>query len=241
MLHEPDEFFGMHSWVENNFSLFTGILTWNSNIINKHENSILFHHSCNYLETDYIESFQSNTNKKFEVSFLSGTKDLVEGHKFRQEIYKLKDQINIPKKWFYVLDDFDQDKFKSTGIGRPTNAKLQAKGKQVLYNTPMFNVCVENVKHNNWFTEKISDVFNTKTIPVYWGCPNISDFGYDERGIIRFENLKELNYIVNNLTEEKYYEMKSYVDYNYKISKSELSLQQKLETFFQNLIEINNL
>jgi hypothetical protein len=205
MLHEPNEFFGMHTGVLTNSQYFTGILTWNKDILDQCENAILFHHSCNHLESDYIDSFKSKT-KDFEISFLSGTKDLVEGHKLRQSIYNLKDQINIPKKWFKVLDDFNQKNFELTGIGRPTDSKLQAKGKQILYNNSMFNIAVENIKADNWFTEKISDAFNTKTVPVYWGCENISDFGYDERGIIRFDSMEKLTYIINDLTEEKYRE-----------------------------------
>ena len=46
---------------------------------------------------------------KFEVSFLSGIKTLSEGHKLRQEVYKVGDQINIPKKWFHILEDFDKE------------------------------------------------------------------------------------------------------------------------------------
>jgi len=32
-LSEPDEFFGMQTWVLNNHELFTGILTWNEQIL----------------------------------------------------------------------------------------------------------------------------------------------------------------------------------------------------------------
>jgi hypothetical protein len=240
MLHEPNEFFGMHTWVLNNHQYFTGILTWNKDILEQCDNAILFHHSCNHLELEYINSFKFK-NKDFEVSFLSGTKDLVEGHKLRQSVYNLKDQINIPKKWFKVLDDFDQKSFELTGIGRPTDAKSQAKGKQILYNSSMFNIAIENIKTNNWFTEKLSDAFNTKTIPIYWGCENISDFGYDERGIIRFGSLEELIYIVNNLTKEKYHSLTPFVEYNYNVAKNELNLKTKLEYFFQELIKINKL
>lgn len=248
MLHEPNEFFGMHSWVLNNCTLFNIILTWDNNIINNCDNAMLFHHSCNYLDSDYIDLFD-NSVKNFEVSFLSGVKSLVEGHKLRQEIFKLEDQIIIPKKWFQVLDDFNWDDFNKGGTGRPSNTlevdgKIvlpQVEGKKILFKESMFHVCVENVKHNNWYTEKISEAFLTKTIPVYWGCPNISDLGYDERGIIRFENPKELTYILNNLTKEKYYEMKPFVDYNYEVAKNEIKFQQKIEMFFQNLIELNNL
>jgi hypothetical protein len=240
MLHEPNEFFGMHTWILNNHQYFTGVLTWNEDLLNQCGNATLFHHSCNHLESDYIDSFKSK-NKNFEISFLSGTKDLVEGHKLRQSIYSLENQISIPKKWFKVLDDFDQRKFESTGIGRPTDSKLQAKGKQILYNNSMFNIAVENIKADNWFTEKLSDAFNTKTVPVYWGCENISDFGYDERGIIRFDSLEKLTYIVNDLTEEKYYNMIPFIEHNYNVAKNELNLKTKLESFFQELIQINNL
>jgi len=240
MLHEPNEFFGMHTWVLNNSQYLTGVLTWNDELLSICENTTLFYHSCNHLEQEYIDSFQS-ISKKFEVSFLSGTKDLVEGHKLRQSIFKLENDITIPKKWFYVLEDFNQEKFENTGIGRPTDPKLQAKGKHTLYDTPMFNIAVENINSDNWFTEKLSDAFNTKTVPVYWGCKNISDFGYDERGIIRFNSLKELSYIVNNLTEEKYYSMIPFIEHNYDVAKNELSLKTKLELFFNQLIEMNNL
>ena len=195
MLHEPNEFFGMHTWVENNINLFTGVLTYNENLFNKYENAIWFHHSCNFLDDEWINSFQKPT-KTFEISFLSGAKNLITGHKLR---------------------------------------------KKILFKESMFHICVENIKHDYWFTEKISDAFNTKTIPVYWGCPKISEYGYDERGIIRFETIEELISIVNNLTPEMYKQMKPYVDHNYEVAKKELKFKDKLEIFFDNFIELNNL
>lgn len=241
ILHEPNEFFGMHEWVIKNHNLFTGVLTWNEILLKSCNNSVLFYHSCNHFDIDYIEKFNSsNLNKKFEISFLAGSKNLVEGHKLRQTILSIKDKIFIPKKWFYVLDDFNWDQYYKTSIGRP-GGKLQAKGKQVLFNDSMFTVVVENVKYNNWFTEKISDAFNTKTVPIYWGCPNISELGYDERGIIRFENIEDLIYIINNLTEQKYNDMKPYIDFNYDIAKKELKLIDKLSVLFKDFCILNNI
>jgi hypothetical protein len=236
-LQEPNELFGMHTWVKNNNNLFTGVLTWDQDILDNCSNAILFYHSCNYLEKDYTDSFL-NKDKIFEVSFLSGAKKLIEGHKFRQEVYKLKDKITIPKKWFYTLEDFNQDDFNNGGIGRP-NEFLHSK--KVCFNESMFHVCVENTKQPNWFTEKISDAFNTKTIPIYWGCPNIPDFGYDERGIIRFNTTDELVSIINNLTEDTYKSMKPYVDYNYEVAKNELQFKPKIEQLFLEFCNINNI
>jgi hypothetical protein len=189
MLHEPDEFFRMHSWVKQNAHLFTGILTWNEELLNTLPNAILFHHvgegGCGMAENNYLEDFnQQYPEKSFNISFLSGAKSLVEGHKFRQEIYKIGDQINIPKKWFYTLDDFNEDNFKKGGVGRPDNIWHS---KKVCYIDTMFHIGVENINTNNWYTEKITDAFATKTVPVYWGCPNLEELGYDEQGILRFK------------------------------------------------------
>ena len=235
MLSEPDEFFGMHSWVKNNYNLFTGILTWNDMLLEECDNAVLFHHNSNNLSNDYIESFEDK-QKQFEVSFLSGAKKLVEGHKLRQEIYEIGDQINIPKKWFYVLDDFDQNDFDNGGIGRPNDQFWV--GKQICFKESMYHVAVENVKYNNFYTEKISDAFSTKTIPIYWGCPNLGDLGYNEKGIIRFSTIPELIDIINNLTEETYYKMKPYIDYNYEVVKLD-NFKTKIVDFFDSFFELN--
>ena len=115
----------------------------------------------------------------------------------------------------------------------------QVYGKRICYEEPMFHVCIENVKHNNWYTEKIGEAFCTKTVPIYWGCPNIGNY-YDSRGIITFETEKELVNIVNNLTPELYYEIKPYVDYNYNIALAD-SFQNKLVTLFEEIIKANDL
>jgi hypothetical protein len=248
MLHEPDEFFGLHSWILKTYNLFTGILTYNEKILSHCDNAVLFHHSSNFLDGDYINTFE-NINKKFEISFLSGAKKIVEGHKLRQEIYKIGDQINIPKKWYYVLDDFNWDDFNKGGVGRPSHIEYidgkmilpQVEGKKILFKESMFHICVENTKYDFYFSEKISEAFLTKTLPIYWGCPKISEYGYDERGIIRFGSVEELIYIVNNLTEDTYNQMKPYIDYNYNIAKQEIRFKEKLELFFNEFIQTNNI
>ena len=38
-----------------------------------------------------------------------------------------------------------------------------------------YHFCIENIKRDYWFTEKLIDCFVTGTIPIYWGCPSIFD------------------------------------------------------------------
>jgi len=242
---EPNEFFGLHNIAVNNHNLFTAILTWSDYILQNCNNGVKFTFNGRILDGEFIKLIE-NKPKYFEVSFLSGDKNLVEGHHLRQKIYSLQDQVSVPKKWFHVLDDYDKENKVRPGYSNyekdlshiPKGIDIVGYGKRILYDS-MFNIIIENVKHNNWYN-KIGDTFLTKCIPIYWGCPNIEEFGYDERGIIRFNNEKELINILNTLTPEIYYKMKPYIDYNYEIAKLDM-VEDKATQFFDSFIEINNI
>ena len=42
------------------------------------------------------------------------------------------------------------------------------------------------------------------TIPIYWGCPNISDF-FNKEGIITFDSIDELKTILENIDFDAHY------------------------------------
>ena len=243
-LHEPNEFFGFHNHAINGHSGFSVILTWNDKLINELPNAINFTYAGQTLDNDYINSL---SEKEFNISFLCGTKTLVEGHKLRHDVHSLESEIKIPKKWFYVLDDYDPITNTRPGYTEyskdlshiPEGVDPISYGRRVLYDNSMFTVIIENVKYNNWYN-KIGDAFVTKTIPLYWGCPNISEFGYDERGIIRFDTKEELLDIINNLTPEKYSEMLPFIEYNYELAIQD-TFENNISQFFDSFFELNNL
>jgi len=242
---EPNEFFGLHDIAINNYNLFTAVLTWSDFILKNCDNGVKFTFNGRILDNEFIK-LTENKPKHFEISFLSGDKNFTEGHHLRQKIYSLKDQISTPKKWFHVLEDYDKENKVRPGYSTynkdlshiPTGIDIVGYGKRILYNS-MFNIIIENVKYNNWYN-KIGDTFLTKCVPIYWGCPNIEEFGYDERGIIRFNDEKELIDILNTLTPEIYYKMKPYIDYNYKIAKLDM-VEDKATQFFDSFIKLNNI
>ena len=39
-----------------------------------------------------------------------------------------------------------------------------------------YSLCVENGRERNYYTEKIVDAWLSWTVPIYWGCPNLSEF-----------------------------------------------------------------
>jgi|TARA_R110000822_G_scaffold72421_3_gene173990 hypothetical protein len=243
-LHEPNEFFSLHNYASQIYLEFSAILTWNDELLNKLSNTVNFTYSGQTLDNDYINLLGE---KEFNVSFLCGTKTLVEGHKLRHSVHSLESEIQIPKKWFYVLDDYDHKTDTRPGYTEyskdlshiPEGVDPISYGRRVLFNDSMFTVVIENVKYNNWYN-KIGDAFVTKTVPLYWGCPNISEFGYDERGIIRFNTKEELLDIINNLTPEKYNEMLLFIEYNYELALQD-TFENNISQFFDSFFELNNL
>lgn len=243
-LHEPNEFFGLHSKALDINDQFTAILTWNDLLLNNCNNTICFTYNGQTLDNEYISK---QRKKEFNVSFLCGTKNLVEGHKLRHEIYSLEPKIKIPKKWFYVLEDYDLKTNTRPGYAGyskdlsyiPQNIDPIGYGRRILFDNSMFNIVIENVNYNNWYN-KIGDNFATRTVPIYWGCPNLAKFGYDEKGIIRFNNKEELLDIINNLTPEKYYEMLPSIEHNYSLVNVD-TFENNISQFFDQFIELNNI
>jgi hypothetical protein len=66
-----------------------------------------------------------------------------------------------------------------------------------------FNLCIENLQHTNWFTEKLIDCLRTGTVPIYWDCPNIGDY-FNIDGFIIVNSLEEIIDVVDNLTDDDY-------------------------------------
>jgi hypothetical protein len=62
----------------------------------------------------------------------------------------------------------------------------------------MYSVAIESTDEQNYISEKLIDCLITKTIPVYWGCPNVSDF-FDTSYWIDFQRV-----LVHDYTEEWY-------------------------------------
>jgi hypothetical protein len=249
LLHEPNELFGVHNWVIQNSHHFNAILTYNPYIIENFKQAIPFY--FNGLITDKPEQFEENLKgkeKKFEVTFLCGTTKWASGHHFRQRIYPLKKQINIPKQWYYVLEDFDVSQQVRPGYANYSKDLSQIPedwgddtwGKRSLYEESMFHIAVENCLTDNWYTEKIGQAFTSKTVPVYWGCPNLGDLGYDERGIIRFNDEEDLVRVVNNLTPQDYYDRLPYIEYNYQVALQD-TFRIKLSNILDQIKELNNL
>ncbi|MCY4195621.1 MAG: glycosyltransferase family 10 [Rhodobacteraceae bacterium] len=69
-----------------------------------------------------------------------------------------------------------------------------------------FSVVIENIQEQHYFSEKIVDAILCKTVPIYWGCPNIADF-FDTSGMIVCQTEEDLRRELNKINEERYYQL----------------------------------
>ena len=247
ILNEPNQLFNHHNYIRKHWQEYSLILTWGDTVIQNCPNSRLFIHGETNLDKPYIIEYKNNPKRKYEVSYVSGVLDNLEGHKLRHRILEnfYKGNVKIPSYFRRVLDDFNHKTGNRPGYDEVKIAKhgnpIEGEGKKELWNrNSMFHVAVENSRNINYYTDKIVDCFATKTIPIYWGAPNIGEF-WNQDGIITFENEDELVSILNNLTEDDYFRRKEAIEENYQLAIKNGFFFDRLELTLDKLIEQNNL
>jgi hypothetical protein len=220
ILNEPNELFNLHTFAIQNQHVFSCILTWSQEVLDSCSNAFLFPFGMSFLweQPEFFENIKLE-DKKLKVFFVCGNKQMVEGHKFRHKVYEQKDKITIPSTWIYTC---------------PSEEKLEH------FKDSMFHVAVENVKKENFFTEKIIDAFLTRTVPVYRGCTNLDQF-FDMDGVITFDTEDELVQILNSLTEEDYLKRKEAIETNYKLAFYWKDYYIRLVDVLQQLVDLNSI
>jgi hypothetical protein len=216
LIQEPNQLFGLHDWAIQNSQYFSCILTWGETVLNNCDNALLFPFGTTFLHKEDKYKELASLDKQLEVSFLCGPKNLIEGHHLRHKIWNKQNEINIPIKFIYEGN------------------------KMPCFEHSMFHIAVENSQNKNYFTEKIIDAFISKTIPIYWGCPNLEEY-FDMRGVITFSDENELVNIVNSLTEEEYISKNQYIEKNYNTAIYYAEIFNRLKNTLKEIIQLNNI
>lgn len=196
---EPNEYFGNHDWIIQNKDSFSLILTCYKELINKCDNAIY----CPYGESwSWDNPYEYKPiQKEFKTSFLRGIKLQAPGHVIRHQIFDRQSEMNTPIEFWEALGTLDT-------YENVVNSKFES------FHKYMFSLCIENTIHSGYFTEKITDCILHKTIPIYWGCPNINEY-YDINGLITFNTSDEAISIINNLTLNDYFDRLEFIEKNY--------------------------
>lgn len=76
-----------------------------------------------------------------------------------------------------------------------------------------FSVIVENVREPSYITEKLIDCLICRTIPIYWGAPDVGDF-FDTSGIILCDDEAAILAALRDLSEDRYRALAGAVETN---------------------------
>ena len=82
-----------------------------------------------------------------------------------------------------------------------------------------FMICFENKSQPYYLTEKLINAYHCGTIPIYWGCPNVSDY----------VNMDAMLYLKPNYTEE---DVNRLIEEIVALDKDDALYKKKFETIF---------
>lgn len=148
------------------------------------------------------------SRKKPQISCLTGSKEFTPAHTYRKALYSNQLRIPFPITWFRSS--------KGTPLPAYQHNPIVDGDKTILFRDYQFSVAIENSRQTHYFSEKLIDCLVTKTIPIYYGCPNISEY-FDTRGWIILEttDVDEFVYKVHNFL-PKYDECNDVIEHNYR-------------------------
>lgn len=92
-----------------------------------------------------------------------------------------------------------------TGIDMFGRGSVPIQSKSSALESYRFSVVVESCQSPGHFTEKLIDAFLSRTIPIYWGAPDIYRY-FDPGGMIICNSADEIIKAVNNLSADFYEE-----------------------------------
>ena len=221
-LLEPPEIIDYSAHALNGLhnNTYNYLLTHNQELIDSSDKAHLFEFGMTWIK-DY-----TFPDKEFSVSALVGGKLMAEGHRLRQDVLTNRSRITTPKN-FHISSHYPP-KVDSLGL------KILGDNKIPLFDS-QYHICIENTKRLNWFTEKLIDCMMTKTIPIYWGCPNIGNW-FNLDGIIMVNNLEDIISVCNSLNEDTYNEKLNAINENYELGLKLATIDDRLINKIKELI-----
>jgi hypothetical protein len=134
-------------------------------------------------------------SKNKTVSMIVGKKSITSGHNLRHQIAT---SIHEGIDYFALPSD------------PPITNKVQA------LRPYLYSIIVESSKVDYWISEKLIDCLSQGTIPVYWGGGLKNSFS--SHGIIRFDDVDGLKFILPNLTADQYMQRTDAIYENIRLS-----------------------
>jgi hypothetical protein len=175
--------------------------------------------------------------KRNQISMLTGDAQGGKGHAVRQEIYEHMTKkygaeskigkyefLNIKTGWNEVETEEESTHAVWPSGKEGKGEKIWAtdfpciEGTNQMFMNAKFAIIIENTFQTNKISERMLDCFLTKTVPIYYGAPNVGDL-YNTDGIVPFDSIESLEYTLNKIGTEFdldwYDKLGSHIEENY--------------------------
>jgi hypothetical protein len=175
---EPEIIFPSEEYLLANYNKYDTIYTFNDRVLKNCPNAKKYYYGTTWIDEKNLHLFTSY-RKQFAISCLCGTKYMngSKGHLLRVLLYH--NQMLFK----HLPITFFRSHHQKPHLPAIANNPFIYDNKHPLFETFQFSIIIENSQQTNYFTEKIMDCLITKTIPIYWGCPNIGEI-FNTRGWI---------------------------------------------------------
>jgi hypothetical protein len=207
-------------WLMSNYKKFDFILTYEDFLLRTDSRFVKYIVGGSFLRpTDKIVL---TTKHKF-LSMVFSEKNYLSGHNLRHQIHNEYKESKI-------IDFYGKSTMPFDYQGTP-------------YSRYKYSIVIENVSKENYFTEKLIDCLLFKTIPIYFGDPEIGRH-FNPRGIIKLTNLSHLKEIIKDIKDEKFFISDSVILENQYKAAEFLSKEHNIEKtirFCLNLPKVNDL
>lgn len=161
MIVEPDAVHAKHLRLARLFHRrFFRVLTKNEGLLAEIPNGVRFVFGSTFL----ADPATTDTTKTREASLIASSKRLWEGHQLRHVVVDRIRAENLP--------------VDLMGRGYQPFAEKAEGLAQYRY-----SVVIENLRETSYFTEKLVDAALCRTVPIYWGAPDIGEY-FDTDGMI---------------------------------------------------------
>lgn len=199
-----------YTLMKDRTDLYTHLLTFHDEILTTNPKARLFH--CT---NTWVKGYNP-PEKYVSVSLVVGGKNnpAMEGYGLRHEIWRNANRITIPKAFYLSGNAITSHGFVHwPEADYYENSLILGASKEPLFDSG-FHIAIENTSIKNYFTEKLIDCFQTKTVPIYYGCKNIGDY-FNIAGILVVNGVEEMVAVCNTLTPEMYNDMLPAMEDNY--------------------------
>jgi len=215
---EPDNITRCYEYLRKNKDKFDYIICYDAGKVISDKTLPLICGGSWIIKEDYMNIDKSL--KKFQISNLCGTKTVTKAHNLRITLY-----INQ-----LILKDYPIVFFRTPIDGHGSGGDILPdinmnpfipsahSSKILLFKEFQYSIVIENSREPYYFSEKLIDCLITKTIPIYYGCENISKFFVTDGWIILESHniIGELYEKLKILDKDYYKKYEEVIEHNYK-------------------------